>query len=78
MLPIPGVLTGICIGAASTRDTPYVFVLGCDMPFLTPKAILYTIDQVHDEQIIVPRTEAGFEPIHAVYHRSCLSALLTA
>ena len=77
VLPVSGSLTGI-VTALLYADTPYVFVLGCDMPFLTPAAIRYTVSEVHGEQIIVPKTEAGFEPMHAVYHRSCLSTLLSA
>lgn len=76
VLPIPGSLTGIA-SALLHADTPYVFVLGCDMPFLTPGAILHTIQQAHGEHLIIPRTEAGFEPLHAIYHRSCLSPMLT-
>jgi molybdopterin-guanine dinucleotide biosynthesis protein A len=76
VLPIPGSLTGIAT-ALLDADTPYVFVLGCDMPFLTPAAILYTIEQAHGEHLIIPRTEGGFEPLHAIYHRSCLSPMLT-
>jgi len=77
VLPISGSLTGI-VSALVAADTPYVFVLGCDMPFLTRAAICYTLSQVEGEQIVVPRTEAGFEPLHAVYHRSCLSTMLSA
>jgi molybdopterin-guanine dinucleotide biosynthesis protein A len=76
VLPIPGSLTGIAT-ALLNADTPYVFVLGCDMPFLTHTAILYTVEQAGGEHLIIPRTEDGFEPLHAVYHRSCLSPVLT-
>ena len=76
VFPAPGSLTGIA-SALLHADTPYVFVLGCDMPFLTPRAMLYIIAQAKGEQIIVPLTEKGFEPLHAIYHRSCLSPMLT-
>jgi len=76
-LPASGSLTGI-VTALLYADTSYVFVLGCDMPFLTTAAIRHVISQVHGEQIIVPKTEEGFEPMHAVYHRSCLSTLVSA
>lgn len=75
VLPVSGSLTGIA-SALLNADTPYVFILGCDMPFLTAAAILYVIDQVHGEQVIVPKTDEGFEPLHAIYHRSCLSSML--
>lgn len=77
VVPIPGSLTGIA-SALLHANKPYVFVLGCDMPFLTSAAILHIIDQVKGEQIIVPITEDGMEPLHAVYHRSCLSPMLSA
>ena len=34
ILPLPGSLTGI-VSALLASDTEYVFVLGCDMPFVT-------------------------------------------
>jgi molybdopterin-guanine dinucleotide biosynthesis protein A len=77
VLPMPGSLTGIA-SALLHADAPYVFVLGCDMPFLTHAAIRHMIDQVHGEHLIIPRTDAGFEPLHAIYHRSCLSPMLTS
>ncbi len=77
VLPVSGSLTGI-VTALLYADTPYVFVLGCDMPFLTPAAVRYIVSEVHGEQIIVPETKEGFEPMHAVYHRSCLPTLLSA
>lgn len=76
VLPMPGSLTGIA-SALINAETPYVFVLGCDMPFLTAAAIRHVVGQVRGEQIVVPRTDGGFEPLHAVYHRSCLSFMLT-
>jgi len=77
VLPISGSLTGIA-SALLNADTRYVFALGCDMPFLTRAAMLYMVDRVHGQQIVIPKTEAGFEPLHAIYHRSCLSPMLTA
>ncbi len=77
VLPIPGSLTGI-VSALLNSDLPYVFVLGCDMPFLTEESIRYVLNQNHGEQIIIPKTEAGYEPMHAIYHRSCISAMLVA
>ncbi len=77
-LPAPsGSLTGIA-SALLNADTPYVFVLGCDMPFLTRAAIRYTMGEAHGEHIVIPQTQGGFEPMHAIYHRSCLSVMLSA
>jgi molybdopterin-guanine dinucleotide biosynthesis protein A len=77
VLPIPGSLTGI-VSALLWSDTPYVFILGCDMPFLTEEALRHVMNENRGEAIIVPRTKAGFEPMHAIYHRSCISAMLAA
>jgi molybdenum cofactor guanylyltransferase len=77
VLPVSGSLTGI-VSALLAVETPYVFVLGCDMPFLSEKAIRYVMNENRGESIVIPRTEAGFEPMHAMYHRCCISAMLTA
>lgn len=75
-LPREGPMVGI-VSALMHAESHYVFVLGCDMPFITAQAIRFMIDQVGGEDIIVPRTEKGYEPLHAIYGRSCLSAMLT-
>ena len=77
ILPVPGSLTGI-VSALIASDTDYVFVLGCDMPFVSTKAMRYVAEQTTGEDIIMPRTQGGFEPMHALYRRSCISAMLTA
>jgi molybdopterin-guanine dinucleotide biosynthesis protein A len=77
VLPVSGALTGI-VSALIASDTEYVFVLGCDMPFVTAEAMRYVVDAAAGEDIIMPRTEAGLEPMHALYHRSCISPMLTA
>lgn len=77
IVPIQGPMTGI-VSALLNSVTPYVFILGCDMPFLTKEAIHYMIDSVHGEDIVIPKTQAGLEPLHAIYNRSCISPMLTA
>jgi len=77
VLPWPGSLTGI-VSALIHGGTPYVFVLGCDLPFVTEEAIRYTLGESRGEDITIPRTEGGFEPMHAIYGRSCISPMLTA
>jgi molybdopterin-guanine dinucleotide biosynthesis protein A len=36
------------------------------------------VGQTHGEDIVVPWTKAGFEPLHALYNRSCLPHMLRA
>jgi molybdopterin-guanine dinucleotide biosynthesis protein A len=77
ILPVPGSLTGI-VSALMAADTDYVFVVGCDMPFVTAEAMRYVVEAAAGEDIILPQTEGGLEPMHALYRRSCISPMLTA
>jgi molybdopterin-guanine dinucleotide biosynthesis protein A len=76
ILPIQSSIIGIA-SALLYASTPYVFVLACDMPFVTVQSIDHVVKEVHGEDIIIPHTQSGFEPLHAVYSRSCLSIMLT-
>ena len=77
ILPLPGSLTGI-VSALIASDTDYVFVLGGDMPFITAEAMRYLVEAAAGEDIIIPQTEGGLEPMHALYRRSCISPMLAA
>lgn len=66
------------VGIASAllyANTPYVFILACDMPFISVEAIKYMVNEVNGEDIIIPRTKLGLEPLHAIYNRSCMAPL---
>ncbi len=76
-LPRDGSLVGI-VSALLHAPTDYVFIFGCDMPFLRAETIARMIDLVRGEDIVIPRTAAGYEPLHAIYNRSCLSPMLRA
>jgi molybdopterin-guanine dinucleotide biosynthesis protein A len=76
ILPIRSSIVGIA-SALLSANTPYVFVLACDMPFVTAQSIEHVLGEVHGEDIIIPRTQYGYEALHAVYNRSCLSTMLT-
>ena len=76
-VPIKGSMVGIA-SALLAATTDYVFVVGCDMPFIRKDTIRYMVEQAHGEDIIVPWTKAGFEPLHALYNRSCLPHMLRA
>lgn len=69
-------LAGI-VSALIHADADYVFALACDMPFLSAGAMRYMLDNVNGEDIIIPKTEKGYEPLHAIYKRSCISYMLT-
>lgn len=69
-------LAGI-VSALIHTGADYVFALACDMPFLSGEAIKYMLDNINGEDIIIPKTEKGYEPFHAIYGRSCISYMLT-
>lgn len=77
IVPVSGSLTGV-VSALLAAETPYVFVLSCDMPFLREEAIRHVLRENHGEHVVIPQTEAGLEPMHAMYHRCCISTMLTA
>lgn len=76
ILPVQSSIVGIA-SALLYAKTPYVFVLACDMPFVTEESIEHVLKGANGEDIVIPRTENGFEPLHAAYNRSCLSVMLT-
>ncbi len=55
-------------------DTPYVFIVSGDMPFIEGDPIKEIISYVAQGwEAVVPKTEKGFEPLFAVYSKSCLA-----
>jgi molybdopterin-guanine dinucleotide biosynthesis protein A len=76
ILPIQSSIVGIA-SALLHAEKPYVFILACDMPFVTVQSIGCVLKEVRGEDIIIPHLQKGFEPLHAVYSRSCLSVMLT-
>ena len=67
-----GALGGIYTGLFyATHD--YSFVAACDMPFLNEDFIIYLTGQAGKHDIIVPELFEGFQPLHAIYSRNCLS-----
>lgn len=80
VLPGRGALGGLytALSAASHR---LVAVVACDMPFASPALLCAERDLLADPffDAVVPRTEGGTEPFHAVYRReACLPAIQKA
>ena len=75
--PVRSSLTGIHAGLFyATR--PYAFFSACDTPFITRELITGIIDAVDASQdIVLPETEAGLEPLCAVYSKRCLPVIET-
>jgi molybdopterin-guanine dinucleotide biosynthesis protein A len=66
-----GALGGLYTGLKVAR-TSRIFMVACDMPFLRVEAIDLMLDMINNADVIVPKVEGHFEPLHAIYSRSCL------
>ena len=69
-----GPLMGIYTGLFYASSDP-VFFAACDMPFLSAEFIRYLLVQSRDADIVVPETADGFQPLHAVYSKSCMGTI---
>jgi len=54
---------------------PRIFVVACDLPFLNPALIRKLLEVPGDFDVIVPESDQGLEPLHAVYSRSCITGI---
>jgi FdhD protein len=69
--PGMGALGGIhaaLLASASDR----IFVVGCDMPDLKPELVRHLCALSEGADVVVPESEGGLEPLHAVYRKSVL------
>lgn len=74
LIPYKGALGGLFTGLFYSSNE-YSFCVGCDMPFLNESLIKFLIKKIDGEDIIVPKTEKGLEPLHAIYSKRCLSLI---
>lgn len=68
--PLEGLYQGL---NAATHDV--VFFAACDMPFLEKDLIRFLAKWSVDYDVVVPKLQTGLHPLHAFYHRRCLSAI---
>ena len=68
--PPCGPLGGIAAGLRAAQHD-LAIVVACDMPFLNVQLLRYLLDAAADYDAVVPQTGADFEPLHAVYRRTC-------
>lgn len=69
-----GALAGIHAGLAQSF-TPSVFTVACDMPHLDPDLIRHIVARRGDGDLVLPMSDHGPEPLHALYNKSCLPAM---
>ena len=66
-----GIATALGYAAEQLGDA-WVLVLACDMPFLEPGLIRHLASLREGQDVVVPRVEAGYEPLCALYRTTCL------
>ncbi|HEY4720296.1 MAG TPA: molybdenum cofactor guanylyltransferase [Anaerolineae bacterium] len=72
--PPSGPLGGISAGLAAAQHD-LAIVVACDMPFLNTQLLRSLVDRAVNVDAVVPLTGDQFEPLHAVYRRTCLAAI---
>ena len=71
LIPEKGSLGGIYTGLFHSFHAR-AFVAACDMPFLNRSLIQHLIQRAPNFDIVIPKTDDGFQPLHAVYSQNCL------
>ena len=74
LIPNQGALGGLYTGIYYS-SFPNAFCVACDMPFLKSSVIRYLIHKMEGYDVVVPRTEDGLEPLHAIYSKNCLDPI---
>ena len=65
-------LTGIHAGLFYMKN-PFAFFSACDTPFLKKELVESLIENIEKNiDIIIPETDAGLEPLCAIYSKQCL------
>ena len=80
LIPGRGALGGLYTALKSARH-PLVAVVACDMPFANPALLAACRATLLDTgaNCVIPSTDRGLEPLHAVYRRAtCLPAVAAA
>jgi molybdopterin-guanine dinucleotide biosynthesis protein A len=68
--PLMGIYTGLFYASCDR-----IFLAACDMPSLNGNFIRYMVDHTADEDIIVPASPGGLEPLHAIYSKRCMGPI---
>ena len=70
-----GPLVGLSRGL-SASDASWCFLVGCDMPFLSPRVIGRMASLLGDCDVLAASVEGHIQPLHAFYSTACLPAAL--
>jgi molybdenum cofactor guanylyltransferase len=75
LVPGCGPLGGLHAALTTARGDA-VFLVACDMPYVTAALATYLLTRSDDADIVVPRTDRGYHPLCAVYRRPCLPVVV--
>ncbi len=70
-VPGKGPIAGIDAALSYSR-TPFVLVVGCDTPFLSPRLLELLAEKTKGSDLVIPHGPNGPEPLCAVYGKGCL------
>lgn len=73
-MPGAGALSGLATALEAARGE-CVMVIACDMPFVRTALMAYLLDLAQEADVVIPRRLGEFEPLLAVYRRTCLAAI---
>jgi len=71
IIPNKGSLGGIYTGLVNSR-TSHNFFFACDMPFINGDLIRFMVRKKLDYDVLIPLTEKGLQPLHAIYSKACI------
>jgi molybdopterin-guanine dinucleotide biosynthesis protein A len=72
---VPGSALGGLYTGLYRAETEYVFVSPCDLPFPSKRVLEYLCSLRNGFDGVVPVTSHGYEPLVALYARSCLGPM---
>ncbi|NLT73209.1 MAG: molybdenum cofactor guanylyltransferase [Chloroflexi bacterium] len=69
-----GLLAGL-VAALEGAQHELVWVVGCDMPFISAALLCYERTVIGDSDVAMPRVPLGLEPLHALYRRQAVASI---
>lgn len=69
-----GPLAGLHAGLQAIRHD-WAFAVACDMPLVDHRLVRYMAVLTEGHDAVVPQVGDELEPLHALYHKSCLPAI---
>lgn len=74
----PGSSLGGLYTGLYNAETKYIFVSSCDLPFPNLEVLRYLCSLKDGFDAVVPSTIYGYEPLFALYSKSCLEPIRTS